>query len=279
MRIRYSFGSRHTRKLDNISKQRKKYPPIVDEIIRTSDLILEVLDARFPEETRNKAVEEEIKKQGKKIIFVLNKSDLVNSVDKQKLLRGDIWPYIYISSKQRRGSAKLRDLLKREVRKIDLIGKRARYQIGVIGYPNTGKSSLINLLSGKSSAKTGAQAGFTKGMQKIRLTSDILLLDTPGVIPREEYSTTEGKAIAKHTKVYARDYSKVKNPELVVASLMKDYSKELEDFYKIEADGDIEKLLLTLGKQKGFLVKGGEIDEDRASRLILKDWQLGNIRV
>ncbi len=278
MRVRYSFGARHTKNLTNIKKQRQKYPPIVDEIIRTSDLILEVLDSRFPEETRNRAIEEEIKKQGKTIIFVLNKSDLVNSVEKEKLLRGDIWPYIYISSKQRRGSAKLRDLLKREVRKIDLINKRARYQVGIIGYPNTGKSSLINLLSGKSSAGTGAQAGFTKGMQKIRLTSDILLLDTPGVIPREEYST-EGSAMVKHTKVYARDYSKVKDPELVVASLMKDYSKELEEFYKIKADGDIEKLLLTLGKQRGFLAKGGEIDEDRTARLILKDWQTGNIRV
>ena len=94
-----------------------------------------------------------------------------------------------------------------------------------------------------------------------------------------EYSMTEESAITKHTKVYARDYSKVKNPELVVSSLMKDYSKKIEEFYNIKAEGDVEKLLLVLGKQRGFLVKGGEIDEDRTARLILKDWQLGNIRV
>jgi ribosome biogenesis GTPase A len=279
MRVRYSFGARHTKNLENIKKQRQKYPPIVDEIIKTSDLILEVLDARFPEETRNRAVEDEIKKRNKKIIFVLNKSDLVNSVEKQKLLKGDVWPYIYISSKQRRGSAKLRELIKIELRRVDMINQRERYQVGIIGYPNTGKSSLINLLSGKSSAGTGAQAGFTKGMQKIRLSSTILLLDTPGVIPREEYASTGNEALSKHTKVYARDYSKVKDPELVVASLMKDYSKELEEFYKIKAEGDIEVLLATLGKQKGFLAKAGEIDEDRTARLILKDWQTGKIRV
>ncbi len=279
MRVRYSFGARHTKNLENIKKQRQKYPPIVDEIIRTSDLILEVLDSRFPEETRNRAVEEEIKKHNKKIIFVLNKSDLVNSVEKQKLLKADIWPFIYLSSRQRRGAAKLRELIKRELKKVDMINSRERFQVGVIGYPNTGKSSLINLLSGRSSAGTGAQAGFTKGMQKIRLTSTILLLDTPGVIPREEYASTGNDALAKHTKVYARDYSKVKDPELVVASLMKDYGKQIEEFYEIDAEGDVEKLLLVLGKQKNFLKKGGEIDEDRTARLIIKDWQMGDIRV
>lgn len=279
MRVRYSFGARHTKNLENIRKQRKKYPPIVDEIIRTCDLILEILDARFIEETRNLEIENEIKRLGKKIIFVMNKADLVNVKEKEKALSPEIFPYIFISSKNRTSTSKLRDFLKREVRKVDLINQRERFQVGIIGYPNTGKSSLINVLSGRASAKTGAQAGFTKGLQKIRLTSDILLLDTPGVIPRAEYSMTEQGAIAKHTKVFARDYSKVKDPELVVAMLMKTYSEKIEEFYKIKVDGNAEELILEIGKQRNLLKKGGEIDEDRAARIILKDWQVGNIKV
>lgn len=280
MRVRYSFGARHTRNLENIAKQKKKYPKVVDEIIRISDLILEVLDARFPEETRNLEVEELIKKNGKRLIFVLNKADLVEDIRaKEKELKPDMWPYIFISSKERLSTAKLRDFLKREVRKIELAGNMERFQVGIIGYPNTGKSSLINVLSGKSSAGTGAQAGFTKGMQKIRLTSDILILDTPGVIPQVDYSTTEQTKLSKHAKVSARDATKVKNPELVLASLMKDYSKEIEEFYKIDAKGDTEILLDELGKQRNYLKKGGVIDEDRTSRLILKDWQTGKIKV
>jgi ribosome biogenesis GTPase A len=279
MRVRYSFGARHTKNLENIRKQRKKYPPIVDEIIRTCDLILEVLDARFVEDTRNVEIENEIKRLNKKIIYVLNKADLIDVKEKEKTLPVDVFPYVFVSSKNRLSTSRLRDLLKREVRQIDLINNRERFQVGIIGYPNTGKSSLINVLSGRASAKTGAQAGFTKGIQKIRLTSDILLLDTPGVIPRVEYSMTEMGAIARHTKVFARDYSKVKDPELVVAEIMKDYAEEIESFYGTNFEGNAEELIAEIGKRRNFLKKGGEIDEDRAARVILKDWQVGNIKV
>lgn len=279
MRVRYSFSSRHTGKIDNINKQRKTYPKIVDEIIRTSDLILEVLDARFPEDTRNKELEEEIKKQGKALIYVMNKSDLVDVKEKEDKLPADMKPYIFISATNRLSTAKLRDFLKREVRKIDLPDNKNRYQVGIIGYPNTGKSSLINVLTGRSSAGTGAQAGFTKGMQKIRLTSDILILDTPGVIPDKDYSTTEQSKLSKHAKVSARDATRVKNPDLALAAIMKDYYKEIEEFYGIEANGDSEVLLDILGKQRGYLKKGGVSDDDRTARAVLRDFQLGNIQV
>ena len=82
MKTRYSFSSRRTRKIDNIRKQKQKYPTIADKIVESSDIILEILDARFPEETRNPEIEEEIIKKGKRIIYVFNKSDLV---DKRKL--------------------------------------------------------------------------------------------------------------------------------------------------------------------------------------------------
>ena len=96
-------------------------------------------------------------------------------------------PNIAISCKERTGIKDLRDLLKKLSRKID----SDKVFVGVIGYPNTGKSSLLNILVGKSSAGVGSDAGFTKGLQKIKLTEKIVLIDSPGVIPKEKYSSKE----------------------------------------------------------------------------------------
>ncbi|MCX6750633.1 MAG: hypothetical protein NTZ83_04205, partial [Candidatus Pacearchaeota archaeon] len=96
MRPRYSFSSRHNRKVKNIRKQRGKYPLLAKKIVQDSDIILEILDARFHQETRNKELEEEIKKKKKKIIYVLNKADLI---DKTHLnLPQDLTPYVLVSS-------------------------------------------------------------------------------------------------------------------------------------------------------------------------------------
>lgn len=275
VRIRYSFGSRHTGKIKNIAKQRKEFPEIVNEVIRISDIILEVLDCRFANKTRNLALEECVKWMNKKIIFVLNKADLVEINEIKKNLKKELKPFVFVSSKTGYGAKDLRNKIKIEAKRIKLDNKE-RVQVGIIGYPNTGKSSLINLLARKGSAKTSKQAGFTKGIQKIRFTKDVLLLDTPGVIPTEEYSTSEEKVL-KHTEVGARTFSDVKNPEEVVSYIMKDNLKAIEKFYNVDSSGDSEKLIEEVGKKKNLIRKKGEVDTDRTSRKILRDWQEGKI--
>ncbi len=277
MRVRYSFSSRHTGNIENITKQRKKFPKVALDVINISDIILEVLDARFPQETRNLEVEEIIKEQNKKIIYVLNKSDLVNVKETRKEINKlNLYPHVFVSSKQRKGSRELRNRIKIEIKKIKTNFERA--QVGIIGYPNTGKSSLINFLTGKTSAKTASEAGFTKGMQKLSLSKDILIIDTPGVIPNEKYSQ-EIRETTQHAKVGARDYNKIKEPDFVIAELMKNYSKQIQDFYNIDADNDSEILIEQLGRKKNFIKKHNQIDIDRTARLVLRDWQEGNIRI
>ncbi len=146
----------------------------------------------------------------------------------------------------------------------------------MIGYPNTGKSSLINLLIGKASAKTGSEAGFTKGIQKLKLAEGIHLLDSPGVIPTESYSMVDEKKIAQHVKIGGRSHNQVKDPEFALNEIVKTNKKDLEKFYKIKFD-DVEDLIEEIGNKKGLLKKGGEVHEDRVARAILKDWQLGII--
>jgi len=255
-------------------KQRGKYPALILKIIQDSDIILEILDARFIEETRNLEIEEEIKSQNKKLIYVLNKSDLL--LNREKKI--NFSPSILVSCKERRDIRRLRDLIKIFSKKIKKnFGEKII--VGIIGYPNTGKSSLINLLIGKSSAGVGSEAGFTKGIQKLRLDENILLLDSPGVIPEKQYSHTEKEKISKQTIAGGRSYSQVKEPEIVVAKLISAYPKVLEKFYNISANGDSEILIEELGRKKGFLKKGGLVDGDRTAKYILRDWQTGEIRI
>ncbi|MGD9276442.1 MAG: 50S ribosome-binding GTPase [Candidatus Pacearchaeota archaeon] len=265
---------RGCKKLKNIKKQKQKFSDILLHVVEVSDIILEVLDSRFVSETRNKKIENLIRKKGKKIIYVLNKSDLAN-----KKIPGGLIPYVFVSCKNRTGSRELRDRIKIESSKLPNQKNYKRTQVGVIGYPNSGKSSIINLLGGKSSAKTSNMAGFTKGIQKIKLTNEILLLDSPGVIPIEEYSQTSIKKISEHAKVSARDYNKIKDPEIVVNNLMKDYSKQIEKFYMIVAKKDSEILIEKLGRKLNLLKKQGAVDGDKVARKILKDWQEGKIKI
>lgn len=280
MKVRYSFSSRHTRNLDNIGKQRKKYPDILDSIIDSSDIIVQILDARFPEETRNLKIEEKIKEKHKKIIYVFNKSDLI---DKRKLKDYNyLTPNISISCKSYQNIKGLRVLIKRISKTIKKpVNKDGsdKITVGIIGYPNTGKSSLINSLIGKSSAGVGSDAGFTRGIQKLKLSEDINLLDSPGVIPREDYSTTDSQKIALLTKLGGKSHSQIKEPEIVVNEIMKEFSKQIEKHYKIDSNGDSEKLIEELGRKKNLIKKGGEVDGDKTARLILLDWQRGSIKL
>lgn len=276
MRVRYSFSSRKTRTLDRDNKHRKQFSDVVKQLIDKSEVILEVLDARFLDETRNPQTESYISEQGKKIIFVLNKVDLVNyRLLKKQLEEKGIYPYVLVSSRERKGVRELRDRIKIEAGKIKGFSK---INVGVIGYPNTGKSSVINLLVGKHVARVASEAGYTKGIQKIKLSESIFIIDTPGVIESSEYSMNEQKKMTKHAILGARTWDKVKAPESVVHDLMAENPGLLEKFYDIEVEGDSEKLIEELGRRHHFLLSGNRIDSDRTCRLILKDWQFGKIR-
>jgi len=290
MRVRYSFSSRKTGRIGNINKQRQKYPSLAEKIVEISDIVLEILDARFYQETRNKQIEEILKKKGKRIIYVVNKVDLINK-QKEQEIRQNLSPIILISCKNRKGITDLRNLIKRlgkaVVKRENKILKKSKVvkeeidsiKVGVIGYPNTGKSSLLNLLVGKASAGVGSEAGYTKGIQKIRLSKEIVLLDTPGVIPQDQYSNVETLKIANQTIFGGRSHNQIKEPDIAIQNLMIKFPGVLERTYKIEANGDSEVLLNELGKRKGFLKKGGFVNEDQTARFIIKEWQEGKVEI
>jgi len=276
MQRRPGYSKRRS-SIDRSMKQRKKYPDIANEVIGISDIILEILDARFIDETRNKELEELIKSKGKKLIYVINKIDMADMGKVREIISSKkLYPYVLVSCKHRRGCKILRDLIKIEASRIT--NNYERKQVGIIGYPNTGKSSLINLLAGGPLAKTSSESGFTKSMQKVRLTKEVLLLDTPGVIPFKEDSNIYARDLIKQAKIGIIDYGKVKEPEFVVFALMKKSPGVFEKYYHIDANGDSEILIEQLGRKRNFLKKGGIVDEDRTARLILKDLQENKIK-
>lgn len=258
----------------NIHKQ--SIPCLVDRIIEQADIILEILDARFIEKTRNYSIEKKAKSLGKILIYVLNKADLidVNLIMENKELE-DLKPYIFLSCKDRRGTGTLRNMIKIQAKKLD----KESVSVGVIGYPNTGKSSIINLLIRKAVARTSSEAGFTKGIQKIKLASNLYLIDTPGIIPINENSTIMRRDLIKHSEIGARTWNKVKEPEMIIDRLVKENPGVIEKYYKIKAQGDSEVLIEQLGRKIHYLKKGNLVDETRTARQILRDWQEGKIKV
>jgi ribosome biogenesis GTPase A len=277
------------------------YWDLVKRIIKESDLVLEVLDARLVELSRNEEVERLIREIGRPVIFVINKTDLVSREYLQKQVEelkkiGDV---AFISTKQR-GSTKI--LLYKIKKTFQKYGKReetvkkfgapktklreakANIVVGVLGYPNVGKSSIINRLSFKKKTKVGKKAGTTHGIHWITASKDIKLIDSPGVIPLSKDDEI------RYGLIGARDSSMLRNPEIVADALIKlfliKHKKAFTEYYKLELEdidkadeGYTEEIIIKIGKKRNFLLKGGKIDENRASIMIVRDWQEGRLRL
>jgi|JYMV01.1.fsa_nt_gi ribosome biogenesis GTPase A len=273
----FSRSAWKTAKPDYHNKHKIKFPQAVRDIIKTSDIILEILDARAIEKTRNLEIEKLIKNSGKKLIRVINKVDLIdiNELKKNKEM-SELEPYVLFSVKKKIGRAKLQEMIKIEVKRVKIQFPRAR--VGIIGYPNTGKSSLINSIVGGKKASTSSERGHTKAIHEIKFTKNIVLLDTPGVIPDSEDSNVNVSNLKKHVQISVITYDKVKDPDLIILELMRKYPGVLQKYYKIKTD-DVEEFLDMLGKKLNFLKKGGAVNLDRTARVILKDVQEGKIKI
>lgn len=281
MKIRYSFSSRMTRLARNSTKNdhRRSFPILAKEVIRISDIVLEVLDAKFIENTRNKVMESLVMEQGKILIYVLNKSDLADlNVVKENIEKGGLKPYVIYSCKKPIGRNRLRTLIRIIVKKQKFAEKHAKAHVGVIGYPNTGKSSLINTLAGKGRAGASSEFGFTRGIKKIRFNKDIIILDTPGVFGEKENIETRSSDLKRQAEIGVRTASSVKNPEYIVFLLVKENPVIFDLHYNVNANGDSEILIESVGRSKGFIRKGNEVDIDKTARYILNDWQKGRIK-
>lgn len=235
----------------------------VNEVLQQSDIIIEVLDARMIKDTRNREIERKIATLGKKILYVITKCDLAEK-EEVTLAAKALKPSVFISSTKKLGTTILK-------KKIMELGRGEEVTVGVVGYPNVGKSSLINALTGRGSARTSAESGFTKGVQRIKLGTKVILLDTPGVFPEKE------KNDVKHGMTSAISSERLKDPETVVLHLIEIHTGLIKAYYDVEGDeaeGILEQIAMKLKK----FLRGGVPDIDMTARIVLKDWQTGKIR-
>ena len=244
---------------------------VVKDIIRQADVVLEILDARMPELTRNRRLEQYVKSLGKKLIIVINKKDLISEEAIRNLEKNySGHNYALVCSKSHKGMSRFIGMIKTKAKKDSL-------KVAVVGYPNTGKSSLVNILSRGGKAKTGSESGMTRGMQLIGGKGGLVLIDTPGVVPYEDRE----EILLGLTSAVSPD--KLKDPESVAYELIGIFKKSnptaLEKEYGIDPSIEPEELLLEFGKKKCMLIKGGIVDERRAAIQFLTDWHKGRIRV
>ena len=240
---------------------------VVNDVIKDADVLLLLLDARLIYETMNAEIENKVRKAGKPLIYVITKSDLADKNVIEKWKR-QIKPCVFVSAKEYHGLKMLRN-------RILIEGKRNlvdKVTVGVLGYPNVGKSSLINSMRGRKSAPTSILSGYTKGLQKIKSDNKITFLDTPGVIPYQE------KDEVKHSLIGTIDFTKTREPDMIVMELMGKFPGKIEAFYDVAQDEDPELTIEHISMKNNVLKKGGKLDIMRMSRMILKDWQKGVIK-
>lgn len=247
---------------------------VVKNIVNKADIIIVVLDARTPELSRNHELEDMVTRAKKKLVFVFNKIDLV-SKKHYNYLRKKYKGAFFVSGTQNIGMSKLRTNLM-------IIAKRDKIEnpkIGVCGYPNVGKSAIINAIAHRAKAIVSATAGTTRGVQIIRAGS-LHVLDSPGVFPYGEDEIKLGILAAKNPE-------QMKNPELVacriIEFILESNRNALEHFYHIkldeEAGWDSYEIMLQIGQERKMLMKGGITDEHRAAIQIIRDWQTGKLKL
>jgi ribosome biogenesis GTPase A len=251
------------------SLMKKGYWTLVKDIIKKSDVVLEVLDARFTALTRIEELERFVSSCNKPLIFVINKADIVSEATIASIRKHYLdCDYVIISSKFSRG---IHDLVIR----IKTRTKMENARVAVIGYPNTGKSSLINRLSRNGKALTSSESGFTKGLQLIIGRGNLRLFDTPGVVPFQDRDETRLGLVSGISP------SKLKDPDIVAYGLIEIFIKnnpsELEKVYGLDTKLSPEDLLTEFGKKSNMLMKHGLIDEKRAAIQLLNDWHKGKI--
>ena len=252
------------------------------EEIKKVDLVAELLDARIPDSSLNPEIEKIVGEKPR--LKLLNKSDLADPNGNAKWLsyyQRQGLPAMLMDCQSGRGvgeiPAKVRELLQEKLERDARRGMNRALRLMVVGIPNVGKSSLINRLSGGRKTKVEDRPGVTRSTQWIRLQSGLELLDTPGVLwPKFEERIGLNLAFTGAIKDDVFDVEWV--AQKLLSRLAHLYPQKLAERYKLET---VEKtgreLLWDVGKKRGYLVSGGEIDTLRAANAVLDDFRGGRI--
>lgn len=258
----------------------KKTREMIQSNLKLVDIIIEILDARIPNSSKNPIINEIT--ATKKRIILLNKADLADKRETYEWIRlfeKEGYKAIEIDALNGRGIDKLYKILNEFQAERDEEKRNSRpLRIMILGVPNVGKSSLINRLSGRKSTKTGNKPGITKGKQWISLENGMQLLDTPGILwPKfEEPEVGLNLAFAGSIKDEILEIQDI-GYELI-GFLADNYPEEFMNRYKLSDLSD-DKLtnMEALALKRGFILPGKRIDYERTARTVIDEFRAGKI--
>ena len=256
---------------------------MLQENLKMIDVVVEILDARAPLASRNPDFEDLF--AGKSRVVLLNKSDLADSNATKRWIsyynkRGIEAAGISATG----GSAKkvavalIEQAAKPKVDALKQKGINKVVRAMIVGIPNVGKSTLINRIAGQNRAEVGDKPGVTRGKQWVKVTPYLELMDTPGML----WPKLEDQELAKHLAYLGSIKDEVMDSEELALDLLSQLqaispAQLCERYSKLTAETPKEDLLKAVCLSRGFLLRGGELDSERASHVVLDEFRAGKV--
>ena len=265
---------------------------MIAEQLKNVDAVCEILDARIPISSRNPDVDELT--AGKPRLVVLNR---VDQADPAATRRWADWfrakGYAVLESNAKAGAgtkqfaAAVRELLAEKVRAYAEKGQNRVLRVMILGIPNVGKSTFINQVAGRKTARTEDRPGVTRSKQWVPIDRGLELLDTPGILWPKFEDQSVGLNLA-YTGAVKDDILDVETLGCHLMAYLGDrYPAALESAYKLPAllerqpeENDIAwgyRLLEAAGRKRGFLISGGETDTERMAKILLDEFRAGKL--
>ena len=258
----------------------KKTREMIQENLKLVDAVVEVIDARIPVSSRNPIIDDIVRDKTR--IVALNKIDLADGAQTESWKRELTAAGTYAIPVNCNTGAGINQIFRRldlirEERERETVRRRP-LRLMIVGVPNVGKSSLINKLTGKKSAKTGDRPGVTRGKQGLTLTNGMQLLDTPGIL----WPKFEDPDVGLNLAFCGSIRDEILDVETLCLELIKvllqDYSSLLEARYKVEEiSEDGLEAMEQIAHKRGFIFPGKRIDYERTAKTVLDEFRGGKI--
>lgn len=256
---------------------------MMQENIKLIDLVIELVDARIPLSSRNPDIDE-LGRQKSRLIL-LNKADLAENKWNDawiEYFKDKGYLAVKVNSKKGGGIKNIQSVIQEACKeKIERDRKRGilnrPVRAMVVGIPNVGKSTFINTLAGKACAKTGNKPGVTKGKQWIRLNKGVELLDTPGIL----WPKFEDQQVGMKLAFIGSIKDEILNTEELAAEFLKfmqqHYPGIIAGKYNVEENGDVYEVLNRIAESRHCIVRGNELDVEKAAALLMDDFRSGRL--